>query len=389
MSVREVLTDVDQNIWLDTWSTQGSSADSSTWSITKRTLRGGVSDGVDVVELNNGAFSVSVLPTRGMGIWKAKYNQLPVEWQSPVARPVHPSLVNLEARDGLGWLAGFNELMCRCGLSFNGPPGIDRVEDDAGNVSESPLTLHGKIANLAAHHVVAEFDESTNTLSVTGTVNESMMFGPVLELRSTVSTVVGSNTFRVADVITNNGGQATELELLYHTNIGRPFLEQGAKLVAPIQEMAPRDTGAGQEIDAWDEYQKPVAGFAEQCYFFELAADKDGQTSLMLHNSTADKAVVMSFQKSELPCFTVWKNTQAEADGYVTGLEPSTSFPNLKTFERERGRVISLAPSESYQSSFELSVLDNPKTISAQAKSIAALQTSPVIHRDPLAKFTG
>ena len=36
----------------------------------------------------------------------------------------------------------------------------------------------------------------------------------------------------------------------------------------------------------------------------------------------------------ELPCFTLWKNTAAEADGYVTGLEPGTNFPNLRSFER-------------------------------------------------------
>ena len=48
------------------------------------------------------------------------------------------------------------------------------------------------------------------------------------------------------------------------------------------------------------------------------------------------------------------ENTQPEADGYVTGLEPGSSFPNLKTFERQHGRVIALKSQQSV--TFDLSV---------------------------------
>src|SRR2546425_4718770 len=34
----------------------------------------------------------------------------------------HPKLINLQARGGLGWLDGFNEWLCRCGLENNGQP---------------------------------------------------------------------------------------------------------------------------------------------------------------------------------------------------------------------------------------------------------------------------
>ena len=46
-----------------------------------------------------------------------------------------------------------------------------------------------------------------------------------------------------------------------------------------------------------------------------------------------------AFNRQELPCFTVWKNTGAMEDGYVTGLEPATNYPNFKGFERQQGRV--------------------------------------------------
>ena len=42
------------------------------YSVTKRTLRGGLREGVDVVEVDNGRFRFVVVPTRGMGIWRAR-----------------------------------------------------------------------------------------------------------------------------------------------------------------------------------------------------------------------------------------------------------------------------------------------------------------------------
>ena len=144
-----VLTDVSAGVYLDSWECRPSAglrlAGASDWSLSKRRMRGGVSDGVDVVEVNNGALSVSVLPTRGMGLWRGSYRGLPLGWNSPVALPVHPALVNATDRGGLHWLSGFNEWLCRCGLSSFGPPGIDRVTDAHGNVTaEWPLTLHGR-----------------------------------------------------------------------------------------------------------------------------------------------------------------------------------------------------------------------------------------------------
>ena len=110
---------------------------------------------------------------------------------------------------------------------------------------------------------------------------------------------------------------------------------------------------------------------------------------MLLRNAEGDRGVSMSFSTKQLPCFTLWKNTQAEADGYVTGLEPGTNLPNLKTLERERGRVISLAPGESYETSFELRVNDTPEAIAQAEKQIQALQTShPLRHEATIDRFS-
>ncbi|MCA9092207.1 MAG: DUF4432 family protein, partial [Planctomycetaceae bacterium] len=96
------------------------------------------------------------------------------------------------------------------------------------------------------------------------------------------------------------------------------------------------------------------------------------------------------FNKQELPCFTVWKNTQAEIDGYVTGLEPATNYPNLKTFERQQGRVVNIPPGGSYSATVEIQIHDNPHGVADVEEWINSLQkTSPsVVHQKPHAKYT-
>ncbi|HMC12709.1 MAG TPA: DUF4432 family protein, partial [Pirellulaceae bacterium] len=97
--------------------------------VNKRTLSGGLAEGVVSIEINNGKLQIDVLPTRGMGIWRvlpADDRELKiVGWKSPNRGPVHPSFVDLGEPSGLGWLDGFDEFVVRCGLESNGAPDFD------------------------------------------------------------------------------------------------------------------------------------------------------------------------------------------------------------------------------------------------------------------------
>src|SRR5438045_5566048 len=167
------LTDVRGDVWLDSFAVGPDSLHLPTphdWSLRKRTLRGGLRDGVDLIEVHNGALSFAVLPTRGLGLWRGDYHGSPLGWRAPVPGPVHPKFVQLEDRGGLGWLSGFDELLCRCGLASNGPPG----EDVAPNGGKSRLTLHGRIANSPAHLVEARVSlDPPFEISVVGEVEEA------------------------------------------------------------------------------------------------------------------------------------------------------------------------------------------------------------------------
>jgi hypothetical protein len=370
-----VLTDASRRVWRENFSIAASPelklAGSQGWSVQKYTLRGGVSDGVDVIDVNNGRFSVSILPTRGMGLWKGMCDGLELGWKSPVRLPVHPAFVNIHDRGGIGWLSGFNEWLCRCGLESNGPPSPEG-------------TLHGRIANIPAHFVdVAISTDGTGTISVSGIVDETIMFGACLQLKSTLRTSAGSNQITVIDEITNLAGTEREMELLYHTNVGGPFLEAGSRFVAPIVAVAPRDATAATGVDAYSKFSGPLAGYAEQVYYFEMAPDKNGRTKTLLVNSTGERGLSLSYDTRQLPCFALWKNTQAEADGYCTGLEPATNFPNVKSFEREKGRVVKLAPGETHTAVLDFAVHASKSSVQAVEQEIATLQTDRLLRAFP------
>ena len=386
------LTDVEKGIYVERWRISSDELGiGKAWSIEKCRLYGGLSDGVDIITVNNGKLSFVVVPTRGMGVWKGEYQGTFLGWVSPIKDLVHPNNLNLEARGGLGWLDGFNEWIARCGLVNFGAPGVDKIRDNMGNEKDVMLTLHGRIANIPASRVKVRIGlEPPFELEVDGVVYERGMFGSNLKLATLISTVPGSNSLKISDTVENLRGVPDEMQLLYHCNWGSPFLGKGSRLVAPIRRVAPRDSRAMETIDSFDVYGSPDSRFVEQVYFMELLSDDKGRTKVMLVDRDETKAVSVSFSVKELPCFTLWKNTINVDQGYVTGLEPGTSFPNPKRFERERNRVIKLKPGEEYRSKVVLSVHLGKDEVRRVRKEVEAIRrkTKPAVLKKPIQDFS-
>lgn len=352
-----------------------------------RTLRGGRSEGVQVVEIDNGVIGMDVLPTRGMGIWRvrksalqggalnrstgltlAKGKAMVLGWEAPAGGPVHPAFVPLMEPAGLGWLDGFSELLCRCGLESNGPPEFD----DAGRLVRP---LHGRIANTPAKRVELEVDEASGRLTLRGTVDESRFHFQSLRLTTSIATSVGSNEFSWTDEVANIGGRDAILQMLYHFNIGQPLLRAGARISAPLQAVAPLTEVAGKEgVETWNVMPPPRPGSAEQVYVCDLATESSGETQVLVNGLADDAAVSLKFNKRALPCFTVWRNTPAEADGYVLGIEPGTNYPNPRSFEQANGRVVKLRPGETWKASVSVTWHMDSASIAKSQAEIDAIQ---------------
>lgn len=353
------------------------------WSVTKRTLRGGLSDGVDVVEVDNGKMQIAILPTRGMSVWKAKIGDDVLGWRSPVRGPVHPQFVPVFDPGGFGWVEGFDELMVRCGLESNGGP-------DFNEQGRLLYPLHGRIANRPAYRVEVVVDDETGTITVRGMVEETRFHFQKLRLVAAITTAFDSTTFSVHDNVENFGGTPAGMQMLYHVNFGEPLLSSGAELVVPLGEVAPHDAAATANVDTWNVYGPPVSGAPEQCFFFDLAADGDGQTQVLLKNAAATAGAAVRFNKRDLPRFTVWKNTVATEDGYVTGLEPATNYPNPRSFETKHGRVIQLAPGATWSADLAIDWLTTADEVASAEAAVRVIQgdARPVVHETRRAEWS-
>ena len=375
-----VLTDVDQDVYVDELAISPRDVEGAAtgFAVRKRRLHGGLREGIDLIEVDNGAFRFSVLPTRGMGLWDAAMGGLRLGWRSPVKGPVHPAFVRQSEASGLGWLDGFDELLVRCGLESNGAPEFN----DNGSVRYG---LHGKIANIPAHKVEVAVDGESGQITVTGVVDETRLFFNKLRMTSAYTTTVDRPGLTVTDTITNLSAEPGELELLYHTNFGLPLVDPGSKVVLPVKKLAPRDAAAVGNLAEWDTYGPETPGSAEAVFFFDLAADADGWTRAVLKNAAGSQGVSLRFNTNQLPCFTLWKNRQAAADGYVTGLEPAINFPNVRSFEKTEGRVAVLAPGESRTFELSMEALPDASGVQAAERAVAQLQqgAAPKILQQP------
>lgn len=300
-------------------------------------LQGGLRDGVLEIELVAGATRVVILPDRGLGIWKMSAGDCELGWRSPLRGPVHPRFVSLGEPSGLGWLDGFDELVARCGLVSNGAPDFS----PEGRLRHG---LHGRIANLPAHGVEAVLDDSTGTVTLTGAVDETRFL--MHALRMTTRLVLHADRQRISwsDTVENRSDRPATIQMLYHVNLGPPLLGGGAEVVVPVAELAPRDMAAVPDVPTWNRFDAPRAGRGEQVHFMRLEPDAAGRGTALLVAPEGGQAASLSWRAGELPCFTLWKNQGGLADGYVTGLEPATNFPNPRSFEERQGRVVTLAP---------------------------------------------
>ena len=376
--LRQILTSTAQGVHMESWkiTNRGMKIKSDApWSVEKFTLHGGRQEGVDLLVVDNGRLKFTVIPTRGMGVLKVEMGDVRLGWDSPVKEIVHPQFVNLQSRGGLGWLEGFNEWMIRCGLESAGHPGKDKFINNVGDEAEMDLTLHGKIANIPASEVEVVIErEAPHRIRVRGRVDERMFYGPKLELWTEISTEPGANSMRIDDLVANRGAFDQEFQIIYHVNHGPPLLEKGSRFVGAVKQVTPFNARAAEGVKGFETYEAPVKGFIEQVYCLQPYADAGGRTMIMLQNATADRAGSMGFPVEQLPFVTLWKNTNAREEGYVTGLEPGTGFPYNRRVERKFGRVPKLGPGQSRRFTIDFAIYSDKEGVGRAAAQIERIR---------------
>ncbi|CAE1144185.1 aldose 1-epimerase family protein [Serratia rhizosphaerae] len=364
-----VLTDSEKGIEQGNWQTDSHKLKlgGADFSLRQQVLHGGKQEGSKVITLTSpGGLTIALSPTRGMDILHVNGAGVRLGWDSPVDEVVNPAYINLESRNGLGWLDGFNEMMVRCGFAWTGHPG---VEDG------TLYTLHGRAGNTPASKVLVEIDEKAPyTVRIRGLLKENTFKKSNLETWTELRYVPGSTAFTIEDSLTNRADYPRDYQIIYHSNFGKPLLEEGARFNAPIKEISPFNDYARAGLKNWSQYQGPTKGFDEMVFNIVPYADAEGKTLAMLSNRQGDRGVSIGFNTRQLPLLTLWKNTDTERQGYVTGIEPGTNYAYPVNIEREQGRIKQLQPGQSTQFALTYTLLQNAQQVKQAEERVKALQ---------------
>ena len=377
-----VLTDNDKGIDKGNWSvtSENLGITGEKFTIQNTVLKGGKQDGSQLLTITSDKLTIKLIPTRGLGILSVVGDGVRMGWDSPVNEVVNPKFINLESRGGIGWLDGFNEMMVRCGFEWTG----HAVQADG-----MMYTLHGRAENTPVSKLIVDVaDKVPHIITVKGLIKENAFKKSNLETWVSLSYIPGTKDFTVQDIVSNKGDYTRDYQIIYHSNFGTPILEEGAKFVAPVKEISPFNDYAKGGLKTWQTYLGPTKDFDEMVFNVYPFADANGNTQVMVTNQAGDKAAGIAFNIKELPVLSLWKNTDTLKQGYVTGLEPGTSFAYPVTIEREQKRVRQLEPGQSTAFTLTYSLLSGKEAVAKYAdkiKTIQGNQTTNVIE-EPMAK---
>ena len=299
--------------------------------------------GLRVADIRTGSgLAFSVLLDRGMDIGPASYKGVPLAWVSPTGWG-HPMYYDPQ---GAGWLRTFGGgLLTGCGLTHLGSPGEDEGE---------ALGLHGRLSHLPAQHVrvddVWRGDECS--FWIEGEMRQVRVFGENLRLKRRITIELGGNRIMLHDLVENLGVVASPLMLLYHINLGFPFVDENSELVAEEHPVEPRDPVAEAGLQDWMHIQKPTPGYAEQVFYHDLPEDENGWAVVRVNNPSRKLGLSVRFQKAGLPNLIQWK--MMGQGTYVLGIEPANCRVEGRGKERARGTLQFIQPGE--QREFEFSI---------------------------------
>ena len=339
---------------------------SKPFSVRMRALHGGRQEGVCIVDIDTGAMKISVVPTRGMNVLEAVAGNVRIGWKSPVSEVVNPAFIELNGRGGLGWLEGFNEMVVRCGYEWVGHPGMDK-----GVL----LPLHGLAANIPASKVVLSIDEEPPyTIRLKGELKEQAFKLVNFVIATELSTEPGAQHFTIHDTLNNNGDYPKEYEALYHSNFGPPLLDPGAGFSAPVQQVSPFNERAVGEVADWQKYREPTRDYDETVFNVVPYGDENGETLAVLHNAAGDIGISLGFNIQQLPVFSLWKNTDTMGQGYVTGLEPGTSWAYNRSYQRALNRVPTIGPKEQRHFDITYTFLADKSAVDSALQQVQKIQ---------------
>jgi len=344
------------------------------------TCEDGVERGMRLLEFRTGSgLCFSVMVDRAMDIAELSHAGRAIGWHSPTGFR-HPGLHEPDGDGGLGWVRSFSGFLATCGLDhILGPEDVDADNYNYPRRATVRHGLHGRVGAIPARLTGygERWEGDRCILWAEGVVVQAAVFGEVLHLHRRIEADMGGNEVRLFDRVVNAGYQRTPHMLLYHVNLGYPVIDDGSRYLAPLREVcwASHAADLTAQTVGYRRCPGPVAGFAEQVWEHDMAADAAGLVPVAVVNDRIGLGLMVETRKDQFPCALQWQNFQA--GHYVMGVEPSTHHAQGNRFARDRGEMIWLQAAEARQYDSRFVVLDGPAAIAAAEARITGIVRQP------------
>ncbi|HTW98679.1 MAG TPA: DUF4432 family protein, partial [Acidimicrobiales bacterium] len=246
-----------------------------------------------------------------------------------------------------------------------------------------------------------DWAEDRCTIWAEGLVRQDIAYGEHLSVHRRYESELGASSFRMVDVVTNEGWFPTYHQRLYHFNAGFPLVEDGAEVLAPVTEepspmhfsaqqvtgeqpgghgpdtQPPPAAGEGSGKPAWRSVTAPQPGFTHEGYVVRVAPDAANIVSVAIVNrklrsELGGLGVYLRYDSTTLPVYIAWRMMREGL--YAVGMEPSTNpFGNPKDLAEKSFPVV-LEPGEQRRYELEYGVLAGAEAIDAFEAAVTEQQ---------------
>jgi hypothetical protein len=341
----------------------------------------GPSRGVRLLEFRTGTgFTFKVAIERGMDVGACDYRGASLAWMPPtlLAAPWY-----FEGQEEFGWLrTALGGLNNSCGMVHIGNPETDSVAHY--NFPARPTERYGVHDRMALTPAELlgfgeRWDGDNCILEASGRVTQAQAYGENLVLTRTYRARLGESRLSMRDVVENRGYNPTVHMLLYHINVGFPFVDEGAELVAPFKRPPRILFGDANPADreSYARFTAPQRAWVQQTFEHDLAADADGRVPVAIVNPAlgqGGQGMYVIYVKRQMPRYIEWR-MMGEGQ-YAVGIEPCTNGFGREAV-RAAGEMIVLEPGESRTYDVEIGVLDGAAEIDRFRACVSAAAELP------------
>ena len=264
--------------------------------IKRYTMTSGKEDGLKVIELDNGTYRALLNESKGLDIMQVFYKGENISFVSK----------NGFTKRELSFADRFEGgMLYTCGLDA-----IGRREG---------FDLHGTYHNLPAK--VTNISQNDKELKVVAEMEFTSLFGQNLLMIREIILPVNGSSLRLNDKLINLGTKEENYCVLYHVNLGYPFLEEGVKIEVDANNVTPCTEYAKENFNDRSVFPAPIANEDERCYFIE-----NNKNVISATNTRSGKKFILTYSKETLPGLVEW--VSLSIGDYALGLEPATSYLN-------------------------------------------------------------